>query len=59
MKDAYALALREYGLIAIELGFDDPKSHFMLEVVEAMGCKPDTHSSTEGALVRLNHHNPW
>ncbi|KAH1488116.1 hypothetical protein LV164_001534 [Aspergillus fumigatus] len=50
MKDAFAQALREYGIIAVELGFSDPKSQFMLEVVEAMGCSPDTHSSTQGAL---------
>ncbi|EED22584.1 conserved hypothetical protein [Talaromyces stipitatus ATCC 10500] len=55
MKDAFAQALREYGIIAIELGFDDPKSHFMLEVVEAMGCTPDTHSSTEGALWDITY----
>ncbi|KAJ7221789.1 hypothetical protein B0H12DRAFT_1193712 [Mycena haematopus] len=50
MKEAFALALREKGLAVIELGFDDPKSHFLLELVEAMGCVPDTHSSTQGAL---------
>ncbi|GFF95062.1 conserved hypothetical protein [Aspergillus lentulus] len=50
MKDAFAQALKEYGIVAVELGFSDPKSQFMLEVVEAMGCSPDTHSSTQGAL---------
>ncbi|EAW08585.1 uncharacterized protein ACLA_033210 [Aspergillus clavatus NRRL 1] len=50
MKNTFAQALKEYGIIAIELGFDDSKSQFMLEIVEAMGCTPDTHSSTQGAL---------
>ncbi|GFF23632.1 hypothetical protein IFM61606_08887 [Aspergillus udagawae] len=50
MKDTFAQALREYGIIAVELGFSDPQSQFMLQVVEAMGCSPDTHSSTQGAL---------
>jgi hypothetical protein len=55
MKDAFAQALREYGILAVELGFSDPKSQFMLEVVEAMGCSPDTHSSTQGALVLASY----
>ncbi|KAL1628556.1 hypothetical protein SLS56_005788 [Neofusicoccum ribis] len=50
MNASFAHAIREHGLAVIELGFDDPKSHFMLELVEAMGCTPDTHSSTQGAL---------
>ncbi|KAJ6494302.1 hypothetical protein C8R45DRAFT_987888 [Mycena sanguinolenta] len=50
MKETFALALREKGLAIIELGFDDPKSDFMLQLVEAMGCMADTHSSTQGAL---------
>ncbi|KAJ7108146.1 hypothetical protein C8R44DRAFT_884912 [Mycena epipterygia] len=50
MKKSFAHALQEKGLVVIELGFDDPKSQFMLEIVEAMGCVPDTHSSTQGAL---------
>jgi hypothetical protein len=55
MKDAFAQALREYGILAVELGFSDPKSQFMLQVVEAMGCSPDTHSSTQGALVLASY----
>ncbi|GME28992.1 hypothetical protein B0H12DRAFT_1193924, partial [Neofusicoccum parvum] len=51
MNASFAHAIREHGLAVIELGFDDPKSHFMLELVEAMGCTPDTHSSTQGALL--------
>lgn len=54
MKETFALALKEKGLVIIELGFEDPESQFMLELVEAMGCVPDTHSSTQGALVSLN-----
>jgi hypothetical protein len=51
MKDSFAHALQEKGLAVIELGFEDPKSHFMLDLVKAIGCVPDTHSSTQGALV--------
>ncbi|MCJ1287870.1 hypothetical protein MMC26_007222 [Xylographa opegraphella] len=50
MKDMQALALKEHGIVGIELGFNDPDSHFMLKLVEAMGCTPDSHSSTQGAL---------
>jgi len=50
MKDAYAYALREHGIAGIELGFEDPDSQFILDLVEAVGCTPDTHSSTQGAL---------
>ncbi|OTA95172.1 hypothetical protein M434DRAFT_20438 [Hypoxylon sp. CO27-5] len=50
MKSLFAHALREHGIVAIELGFDDSASQFMLQLVEAMGCKADTHSSTQGAL---------
>jgi hypothetical protein len=58
MKHSFAHALLEKGLVVIELGFGDPKSHFMLELVEAMGCVPDMHSSTQGALVSLNLGSP-
>ncbi|KAJ6523992.1 hypothetical protein B0H19DRAFT_846788, partial [Mycena capillaripes] len=50
MKKSFALALQKTGLLVVELGFDDPTSHFMLELIEAMGYTPDTHSSTHGAL---------
>jgi hypothetical protein len=53
MKEGFALALQENGVAVIELGFQDPKSDFMLELVEAMGRVPDTHSHTQGALVSL------
>ena len=53
MKNNFTNALREYGIVAIELGFEDPQSQFLLEIVEAMGGTPDTHSSTQGALVTL------
>ena len=55
MKRMYARGLREHGIAGIELGFEDPHSQFILELVEAMGCNPDTHSSTQGALVRRKH----
>ena len=50
MTRMYAQAIREYGICGIEIGWQDPESQFMLDVVEHMGCKPDTHSSTQGAL---------
>ena len=57
MKDTYAIALREHGIAGIELGFEDPNSQFMLDLVEAMGCEPDSHSGSQGALVCwLFHH---
>lgn len=46
----YAHAIREYGICGIEMGWPDPDSQFMLDVVNKMGCNPDTHSSTQGAL---------
>ncbi|KAJ6494294.1 hypothetical protein C8R45DRAFT_824738 [Mycena sanguinolenta] len=55
MKEAFSLALREKGVAIIELGFDDPKSDFMLELVEAMGCVADTHSSNQGALWEVTY----
>lgn len=54
MAKSFGHALREHGLAVIELGFEDPKSSFILEVIEAMGCSADSHSSTQGALVRLS-----
>ncbi|KAJ7358416.1 hypothetical protein DFH08DRAFT_953563 [Mycena albidolilacea] len=51
MKETFALALKEKGLVIIELGFEDPESLFMFELVEIMGYVPDTHSSTQGALL--------
>lgn len=53
MAKPFGHALREHGLAVIELGFEDPKSNFILEVIEAMGCSADSHSSTQGALVSL------
>ena len=50
MTEMYADALREYGICGIEMGGPDPDSQFILDVVHKMGCKPDTHSSTQGAL---------
>ena len=50
MARMYAHAIREYGICAIEMGWPDPDSQFMLDVVDTMGCSPDTHSSTQGAL---------
>ncbi|KAJ7344079.1 hypothetical protein DFH08DRAFT_781508 [Mycena albidolilacea] len=55
MKEGFALALQENGVAVIELGFQDPKSDFMLELVEAMGCVPDTHSHTQGALWEVTY----
>ncbi|KAF7341563.1 Taurine catabolism dioxygenase TauD/TfdA [Mycena sanguinolenta] len=55
MKETFAFALQEKGVAIIELGFDDPKSNFMLELVEAMGCVPDTHSSNQGALWEVTY----
>ena len=50
MAGMYAQAIREYGIVAIELGWEDPESQFILDLVDQMGCQPDTHSSTQGAL---------
>lgn len=46
MTRMYAHAIREYGICSIEMGWPDPDSQFMLDVVNKMGCNPDTHSST-------------
>ena len=54
MKYTYADALHEHGIAGIELGFEDPDSKFMLDLVDAIGCTPDTHSSTQGALVCIH-----
>ncbi|RMD39611.1 hypothetical protein DV735_g5515, partial [Chaetothyriales sp. CBS 134920] len=56
MAPAYIRALKDHGIAAIDLGFHDPDSQFLLNVVEAIGCKADSHSSTQGALwdVRNN-----
>jgi hypothetical protein len=51
MKQAFAHALKERGIVGIQLGFEDPHSHFLLEIVEAMGCTADSHSNRQGALV--------
>lgn len=53
MAQLFKHAIDEHGLAVIELGFDDARSSFLLEVIEAMGCLADTHSSTQGALVSL------
>lgn len=50
MSNMYARALQEYGICGIELGWSDPDSQFLLDLVHIMGCEPDTHSSTHGAL---------
>ena len=50
MASMYANAIREHGICSIEMGWPNPDSQFMLDVVEKMGCSPDTHSSTQGAL---------
>ncbi|MCJ1351199.1 MAG: hypothetical protein MMC33_001181 [Icmadophila ericetorum] len=50
MTNNYAHALQEHGIAGIELGFEDPSSQFILDVIQAMGCTPDSHSSTQGAL---------
>jgi len=49
MASMYAHAIRQYDICAIEVGWSDPKSQFILDVVNAMGCAPDTHSSAQGA----------
>ena len=50
MAKMYTQAIREHGICGIEMGWPDPDSQFVLDVVNKMGCKPDTHSSTQGAL---------
>lgn len=50
MATMYAHAIREHGICGIEMGWADPNSQFILDVVNKMGCNPDTHSSTQGAL---------
>lgn len=50
MAAMYAHAVREYGICAIEMAWPDPDSQFILDVINTMGCNPDTHSSTQGAL---------
>lgn len=50
MTRMYAHAIREHGICGIEMGWPDRDSQFMLDVVKKMGCSPDTHSSTQGAL---------
>jgi hypothetical protein len=57
MHETYAHALREHGIVGIELGFEDPTSQFMLDLVDAMNCRPDTHSSTQGPLWDVKY-NP-
>lgn len=57
MKQAFAHALKERGILGIQLGFEDPNSQFLLDIVEAMGCTPDSHSNRQGALV--SHHLYW
>lgn len=46
----FADALREHGILTIDMGFADPSSSFILEVVEAMGCTAQAHSSKDGPL---------
>ncbi|KAF8583943.1 Clavaminate synthase-like protein [Ramaria rubella] len=47
--DRYRDALKEHGVLSIQLGFSDPASSFMEEIVQAIGS-PASHSDTEGAL---------
>ncbi|KAF8583942.1 Clavaminate synthase-like protein [Ramaria rubella] len=47
--DRYRDTLKEHGILSIQLGFADPASSFMEEIVRALGT-PATHSDTEGAL---------
>lgn len=51
MRDMVSCSLHEHGVAAIELGFEDEKSQFLLELVKQMNFEPDSHSSTTGALV--------
>ena len=46
----YAHAMGEHGICGIELGWQDPDSQFMLDLINKIGYTPDTHSSTQGAL---------
>ena len=50
MATNYSRALQEHGICGIELSWPDPDSQFLLDVVQKMGGKPDTHSTTQGAL---------
>jgi len=51
MRDMVSCSLHEHGVAVVELGFEDEKSQFLLEVVKQMNFEPDSHSSTTGALV--------
>ncbi|KAK8043432.1 hypothetical protein PG993_005862 [Apiospora rasikravindrae] len=50
MRDMVSCSLHQHGVAAIELGFEDEKSQFLLELVKQMNFEPDSHSSTQGAL---------
>ncbi len=57
LTSMYAHAIRGHGICGIKLGWSDPDSQFMLDVVNKTGCAPDTHSSTQGALWDVKY-NP-
>jgi hypothetical protein len=50
MAPAYARSLITHGVVAIQPSFNDPDSEFILSIIEAMGCRRDTHSASHGAL---------
>ncbi|KAK8000675.1 hypothetical protein PG990_013275 [Apiospora arundinis] len=50
MRDMVSCSLHEHGVAVVELGFEDEKSQFLLELVKQMNFEPDSHSSTTGAL---------
>ncbi|KAK7058106.1 hypothetical protein R3P38DRAFT_2844348 [Favolaschia claudopus] len=45
MASTFAHALKEKGVVVIDLEFVDERSHFMLQLVEKMGGVADSHSS--------------
>ncbi|KAK6821253.1 hypothetical protein PG987_015653 [Apiospora arundinis] len=51
MRDMVSCSLHEHGVAVVELGFEDEKSQFLLELVKQMNFEPDSHSSTTGALL--------
>ncbi|KAK8061644.1 hypothetical protein PG994_008010 [Apiospora phragmitis] len=50
MRDMVSCSLLEHGVAAIELGFEDEKSDFLVELVKQMNFEADSHSSTQGPL---------
>lgn len=43
-------ALRTHGIIVIQLGFSDPDSSYITELVQSLGCSAQTHSAHDGVL---------